>query len=118
MKLRDLFRRAPAAPRLRFLGEQDGANERRFKDAVRPLLDADPHVARAYLVRVQLQESAPTVALCLVSDHGDDVALVRRIDGVFKTLAPGGAALDVAFLTAVQEPEVRRVCAPFFQRGA
>ena len=119
MRLRDLFRRSapPPPPRLRFIGEQDGENERRLKDELRSLLEGEPHIARAYLARVELQSTpTPSVALCLVTNHGDDLRLLGRIDEIFKRLAPGKVFLDVAFLTEVQEAEVRRVCEPFFRR--
>lgn len=120
MSLRDFFRRTPPArvePRIHFVGEQDGENERRLKNELRPLLEQEAGVQRAYLVRVTIPPGeASSVVLGLVSD-GENIPLLTRIDEVFKKLAPANVFLDVAFLTEAQEADVSRVCQPFYRRA-
>jgi hypothetical protein len=115
--IRDFFRRhfqVRREDRLEFLHEQDGENERRLKDAIRPLL-AEHQISRAYLARVAFDPStSPSVALCLISPLGDDAALVERIATVFKAMASGGIFLDITFLSLEQEEDLRRVCPPFY----
>lgn len=117
MGIREFFRRhfqVRREDRLEFLYEQDGENERRLKNAIRPVL-AEHQISRAYLARVAFDPStSPSVALCLVSPMGDDTALVERIATVFKSMASGGIFLDVTFLTPEQEEDLRRVCPPFY----
>ena len=121
MGFRDFFRRrfdVRREHRLEFLHEQDGEQERRVKNALEPLLIDTRTIARAYLARVGFEPgAAPSVALCLVSDIGDDTALVRRVSEVFRPLAPPNVFLDVVFLTAAQEEDLRRVCPPFHSRA-
>lgn len=119
MGFRDWFRKPPPSrieSRIEFIGEQDGENERRFKAQLLPLLEKESHIQRAYLARVGLQSAdAPSVALCLVSTSGEDIALVKRIDELFRSFAPGNVFLDVGFLTPRQEDALARVCPPFYQ---
>ncbi|HEX9483565.1 MAG TPA: enhanced serine sensitivity protein SseB C-terminal domain-containing protein [Gemmatimonadaceae bacterium] len=121
MGFRDWFRRSPPSrtePRIEFVGEQDGEGERRLKAELLPLLAQYAEIERAYLARIGFQPGdASSVALCLITRHGDNQALVRRIDEVFKRLVPANVFLDVAFLTALQEEDVNRVCRPFYHRA-
>jgi hypothetical protein len=120
LSLRDFLRATPKAReerRIEFLGEQDGENERRLKDELRPLLEEHGGIERAYLVRAGLQSAdQPSVVLCLISRSGDDPSLVRRIAAVFEQLAPPNVYLDVGFLTAEQEKSVQSVCRTFYQK--
>ena len=119
---RDWFRKTPAGrvvPRVEFIGEQDGENERELKARLEPLLARDPRIQRAYLARAGFEPAeATSVVLCLISSSGDDSELLKQIDAVFRTLAPPNAFLDVAFLTEAREEDVARVCRPFYQRAA
>ncbi len=121
MGLRNWFRKKPPSriePRLEFLGEQDGENERRLKALLVPLLAQHAHIVRAYLARAGFQPDAPTsVVLCLIGPDQEDLSLLDEIQTAFHTLAPSNAFLDIAFLGDAQEPDVSRVCVPFFVRA-
>ena len=120
MGLRDFFRRTPPArqePRIEFVGEQDGENERRLKSQLAPVLQQHADVERAYLARVGFQPTdRPSVVLCLATSAGENLKVLRQIEEVFRTIAPANVFLDVAFLTAAQEEDVSRVCPPFYRR--
>jgi hypothetical protein len=117
---RPWFRRAPTRrteARIEFLGEQDGAMERRLKNALLPLLQQS-NISRAYLVRVGFQPSETGfVALALAPASAKDLALVSRIGELFRTLAPADVFVDILFLTDPQEEDATRVCSPFYSRA-
>lgn len=106
------------AKTLRFIGEQDGTPEREFKERVIPLLDASGSVERGYLARVAY-ESASTelVALCLVA-HQPTVGLLGLIGTTFASMFGRDQHLDIVFIDSELEPELARVCQPFFRSVA
>ena len=120
--LRDWLRGKPPSrvePRLEFVGEQDGENERKLKALLLPLLAQHGHIVRAYLARAGFQPGDPmSVVLCLIGPDTEDGSLLHGIQSAFHTLAPSNVFLDIAFLTEAQERDVARVCPPFFNRAS
>ena len=119
MGLRNLFtRRTPELrrePRLEFLGEQDGPNERELKAALIRVLDEVGSVEMAYLARVGFHPAAPpSVALCVRASAGVEHAIVRRVNEVTYEMLPRDAFLDVVFLSLEQHQELASVCIRFY----
>jgi hypothetical protein len=105
-------------PKLRFLGEQDGAPERLLKQKLSDLFRRDCRVRRAYLTRVRLGESTKTSVLLAVRTESDaDKNLVDGAAGVFAAIFSADESLDILFLNEGQEITLRRVCMPFCERG-
>ena len=74
------------------------------------------HIKSAYLARIGFAPTdPPSVALCLVSDSGEDLVLVKRIGEIFRTHAPENVFLDVVFRAPSEEEDVSRVCRPFYR---
>jgi hypothetical protein len=114
-----LFGRRPAEvrsePRVEFLGEQDGPTEGKLKKLLALELAQFPEVTRAYLARVGFQpENKTSVALCLRSSGKNKEAIVRRVSERFAELFNKAVFLDVLFLTAQQEADLKRVCSAFY----
>jgi hypothetical protein len=105
------------APRVEFLGEQDGPLERQLKSAIVPLLSSRKSIQGAYLARVGFQPNeAGSIALCIVSVKHDE-SLVPEALEQFRSLFSADAFLDILFLSREQSLDVARVCAPFFSRA-
>jgi hypothetical protein len=91
----------------------DGIPEQQFKDAVAERLAQFPGVSAAYLARVEYQDEHDIgVALCIrananVSRIADEIA--RLFQGMFAA----DNRLDIIFLDAVAEQNVRAVCRSF-----
>ena len=122
MRFRDIFgSRAPeerSEPRIEFLGEQDGPPERALKSALTETLARLPHSVRGYLARVGFQpDNENAVALCLAGFHRPDTALVDDVNAAFSRMFGTGAALDIIFISAEQEADLRRVCTSFYDRA-
>ena len=101
----------------RFLGEQDGAPERALKDALRPLLLADPYVERSYLAQVEfVRTEATSVALAIVRPCGESEPLIGKISAAFSKLFSSANHLDVVFVSASQDQDLAAVCKPFYVR--
>jgi SseB protein C-terminal domain len=121
MAFLDRFRRrrpeVRTEPRIEFLGEQDGPPERLLKASLAEELARVPRISAAYLARVGYQpQGQPGVALCIAGQR-DDPALVDRLGQRFGAIFGSRAALDILFLTAEQEVEVRRVCTAFYPQA-
>lgn len=99
---------------VRFVGEQDGEAERVLKVALASDLRAAPEIRRAYLARVEYQDGTH-VALCLAAVA--DRSLVESIGSRFDKIFGLHEHLDILFITAEQEAELGRVCAPFHSAG-
>jgi hypothetical protein len=118
-----------------FLYEQDGEIERELKRRLVPLLEAAGGVRAAYLAVADYHDgSRPSVVLCVRADRGRrggyvsavlralrvradngvDHAFIRKVGKVFAEIFNSTEHLDVFFVDARQESEVRAVCAPFF----
>jgi hypothetical protein len=102
-------------PRVEFLSEQDGPVEGKLKGALALELAQFPEVTRAYLARVGFQpENKISVALCVRSSGGNKEAIVKRVSACFAELFNKAVFLDVLFLTAEQEGDLKRVCSAFY----
>ncbi len=118
---------------IEFLYEQDGEIERELKRRLVPLLEAAEGVRAGYLAVADYHDgSRPSVVLCVRrsrrggyasavlralrvrADNGVDHALIREVGKVFAEIFNSTEHLDVFFVDARQESEVRAVCAPFF----
>lgn len=98
------------------MGEQDGAYERRLKEAISVLLDLDTTVARAYLARANYAGGA--VLVLLTNDRKENGTLALQMDRVFGALFNTQAHLDVVFLDDDADARIRKSCAPFYDRRA
>jgi len=74
------------APRIKFVGEQDGPSERRLKDALCRGLRADLTVVRAYLARVVYDGNTPGVMLGLLTIGDESAKLAEQIGAVFASI--------------------------------
>ena len=97
-----------------FTGEQDGEAERRLKQALAESFRGSA-VRRAYLARARIDGIA-TVALALNADSESE-AVVRQASAVFASIFNAQAHLDVVFVDAAQESDLRRVCRAFYEVG-
>jgi hypothetical protein len=105
-------------PDVQFLGEQDGPPERDVKARWTPILVQCPSVQRAYLPIITLDRSATYhPALCIRSSAGDDPLLVDRLAAVFKERFAQSQMLDIMFVSAEQEEQLKRVCRPFYENA-
>jgi len=102
-------------PRVEFLGEQAGSVEDKLKGALALELAQFPEVTRAYLARVGFQpENKTTIALCIRSSGGNEEAIVKRVSVRFAEMFNKAVFLDVLFLNAQQEVDLKRVCPAFY----
>ena len=106
-------------PEVTFLGEQDGPAEQRLKEALSVLLGLGATVTRAYLARVRYDDRTSGVMLGLLTDderNSEKVAVQRgrTFDALFNTKSH----LDIMFLDDERDAEIRKACAPFFDRTA
>jgi len=102
--------------KVEFLGEQSGKVEDPLKHELILEFLARPDVQRAYLARVSFPpQTESSDALCVVSSRPDDRSLVMRVGEILRRRVGNDTALDILFLTAEQESEVARVCAPFYR---
>ncbi len=102
-----------AQPAIVFVGEQDGPAERDLKASLRTMLAEYGTVERAYLCKVDYQDSSPqAIALCLVTP--EDPNLVAAIAEAFRELFHREVFLDIIFVDVVMEQELAAECLPFF----
>ncbi len=72
------------------------------------------HIKSAYLARIGFAPTdPPSVALCLVSDSGEDLVLVKRIGEIFRTHAPKNVFLESSFAL----PRRKRTCRAYAGRS-
>ena len=121
MKLSNPFSRRPTekltAHALTFVGEQDGALERKFKGKLSELFAGCKDLLQAYLARVHYREAkGESVCLCLSSSSGTDERLVEAIHSLFAQYFNRAAHLDIVFLNPKQEEQLAAVCKPFYRR--
>ncbi len=104
------------APEIRFVGEQDGPPERDLKSHLVDLFADEPTVRRAYLARVQYDDSQNwDVALCLAAREPDIPHINERIGRLFAGVFAKHMHLDVLFLSGAQEEEIAKVCTGFYR---
>jgi hypothetical protein len=100
-----------------FLGEQVGTPEASLKRALVSAFRRFPSVERAYLARLGFGPSrSPSVALCISPVRASSRALLDEVELVFAAQFAADAHLDVLFVDAQQESELRQVCSAFFAR--
>ena len=101
-------------PRVEFIGEQNGHSEQEVKARWKTILNRHPEVQRAYLALAAYdhRENYQPV-LCIPSMAEQDVRLVDELAEPFKDIFARDCALDIVFLTAEKEEEVRKVCRAF-----
>jgi hypothetical protein len=105
--------------RMEFLGEQSGSVEDTLKRDLILEFVTRPPIRRAYLATVAAgPDRPPASAVCVLSDLGDDRSLVVRVGEILRRRFGADAMPDVLFLTAEQDRDVARVCAPFYVRPA
>ena len=103
-----------------FLGEQDGAHERRLKEAITVLLDLNAGVARAYLARVRFDDGSSGGVLLglLTRDRKEDGKLALQMKRAFGALFNTEAHLDVVFLDEASDALIRQSCTAFYSYTA
>lgn len=111
------FRRPPIERRegrIEFLGEQDGPSEQELKALLRAKLREFKSIQQAYLARIGFAPDAlPSVALCITPSTKADQRIVELVSRTFSSLFNSETHLDVVFIDAEQEADLRRVCRPF-----
>ena len=107
--------RSQVAARLGFLGEQEPQYE--LKTRLARSFRGLPNVRAAYLTRVSDGKSVG-LRLCVRTELGHDECVMRCAERAFASLATGNCAVQVLFIDAGQELELRRVCAPFYAGNA
>ena len=102
--------------RITFIGEQDGAHDRRLKEAISVLLDLNATVTRAYLARVSYDDgTTASVLLGLVThDKKQCGELALQMDRAFGALFNTDSHLDVVFLDEEADTQIRKACRPFY----
>ena len=98
------------------MGEQDGAHERRLKEAISVLLDLDTTVVRAYLSRVNA--AGGTMLVLLTHNRQENGKLALQMDRAFGALFNTEVHLDVVFLDDEGDARIRKTCSPFYDRLA
>lgn len=98
-----------------FTGEQDGPAESQLKAQLAQLFTTHPGVAEAYLARASI-DGQTSVVLAARADGIDEAALATQVGAVFATIFNARAHLDVLFLDAERQAQVRRVCPAFYRR--
>ena len=104
-------------PEVTFLGEQDGPAEQRLKEALSVLLGLGATVTRAYLARVRYDDKTSGVMLGLLTDderNSEKVAV--QMGRTFEALFNTKTHLDIMFLDDERDSEIRKACAPFYDR--
>jgi hypothetical protein len=108
--------RARREKRIEFLGEQDGDSERELQASLRHVFGNHPEVKRAYLAIVGFSPTTqPGIALCLFPKSVESSAIVDEVGQVFSLLFSEDNYLDVLFVSDDQEPDLMRVCRPFYE---
>ena len=98
-----------------FIGEQDGPAESQLKAQLGHLFARHAGVAEAYLAHTVIDGQA-SVALAVRAEGIDASALAAEVGALFATIFNARAHLDVLFLDAERQAQVRRVCPAFYQR--
>ena len=104
------------APKIEFLGEQDGTPERELKVEIAKVLKEQPTVMRAYLAMVRYGASSPSVALCLAGKNVAIEKTVLRISEAFQEVFNVDECLEIFCINPSQERKLMKVCEPFFSR--
>jgi len=106
------------APKMRFIGEQDGPPERDLKARLVDFFHQDKSIRSAYLARVLYDDqTTENVVLCLQTQSGPDRYLAEKIGQIFGSMFGSQEHLDIIFISDAQKPELSKVCKPFFEEG-
>src|SRR5688572_12273111 len=101
---------------IRFLGEQDGSPEQEIKARWQPILATFPDVLRAYLAIPSFSQSQNyQVVLCIRSKMGNNPLLVDALAQPFREMFNTATPLDIIFLDAAQETDIKKVCRAFYE---
>jgi hypothetical protein len=100
-------------PEIQFLGEQDGPPERMLKEQLSAAFVLHRQLARAYLAQVRYPDEIG-VALCLSCADGPSQKLAEVVNRVFGPIFGGHEHLDIVFVGKDQEPDLQKVCRPFY----
>lgn len=116
MGLRRKRKGASHFSQVHFVAEQLGVPENELKFSLSQLFEGYARLLRAYLARVEYSDNEEfNVALCLRTESGEfDVKLTEQVASTFKEIFGAREHLDIIFLTALQEEQLRKVCCPFF----
>ena len=99
-----------------FIGEQDGPSERDLKARFVEIFREQPVVEHAYLALADHGDGTGVhVTLAIKSSGGEDLSLVRKLQGVFSAMFNSQEHLDMMFIREDQERQLREVCAPFYR---
>jgi len=99
-----------------FIGEQDGPAESQLKAQLAHLFARHAGVAQAYLARATL-DGQTSVVLAVRADGVDESGLAAEVGAVFAAIFNARAHLDVLYLDADRQAQVRRVCPAFYERA-
>ncbi len=116
-----LPRKKPARPpepfnveQIVFIGEQDGPPEQTLKSRLIQLFARADSVERAYLAKVQYENSSKIdVALC-IRTKSPDQQLLREVGEVFAAIFKTDVHMDILFLTEDQVNRLQVVCKAFW----
>ena len=101
---------------VRFIAEQDGAIEQKFKQKLTDLFQDRKTITKAYLAAADYGTPTTfTVALCLRASPSPDRALVKSVSTVFASIFSSAEHLDIIFIDEEQEMRLMQVCCPFYE---
>jgi hypothetical protein len=101
-----------------YRGEQVGPFESRLKEKLAAAFVNHGIVRTAYLAHADLGDGSDhNVVLGLVAPGCDRPNIVEQVERAFASLFHGSQHLDILFLDQGGEPDIRKVCRPFFERG-
>jgi len=101
---------------IRFLAEQDGQIEKEIKARWQSILVTFPDVLRAYLAIASFGQSQNyQVVLCIISKTGENPLLVDALAQPFREMLNAATPLDIMFLNAATEADVKKVCRAFYE---
>ena len=101
---------------IQFLGEQDGPIEQEIKTRWQPILVRFPDVLRAYLAIASFDQlRTHQVVLCIRSNRGKDSHLIDALAQPFREMFSVRTPLDIMFINAARETEVKKVCKAFYE---
>ena len=94
------------------LGESTLCVQSELKRRLAAGFEGLPNVRTAYLARL-IRSSAPSVAVCVRTELGDD-RCVRRIASDDFAGLPNPEPIAILFISEAEEQQLRRMCTPFF----
>ena len=100
-----------------FITEKDGPVEGELKAKLGTLFDQVTGIKSAYLAVARYDEEPEQNVLLgvrLVSE-GEDIALVDKIQEIFRPMFSSSQYLDILFLDGAQERRLQNVCRPFYE---